>query len=1590
MGQFLGSLNLNSRKTKKTEGKVNTDEMTRGGIKRDQISLKYRVIFDALNKKNANGQIDEILDEKEIEDFWTKLTECAHDDTLGGREAGKFLKGLNLKDLKKEDLYAFINEISNLSAGIDSTETVEDEEGNKTITINYHSKEGQPTRQEKVFHNGTSQLATTDTDGTVTTEYINAQKIKEKETVEKNDYLEETTYVTHGAVLDENGEVKLDENGDFVLEEQGSIALDSKGNPIPVTTTVTTNNGTRKAVINYDGAGDKTTETITDSGDNSEERYIYDTDSHGEEIRLLQTRIENKGEDNQTVTGFEYDEDGNKTSSTTTYKGSDKEVVKRYADDGESVIEENISENNGRNRTQIRYGSNGNTYTTTWTNVVGETVGDDGSVTYQVTKDCRKEQTSRNADGLATGQTVTKNGKEYRIDYDGEGNTVGIVVQFGETPEKIAKKFGCEDKIDELVALNGGRQAFSTGAKIKVPGEVQADAKVLQGRGTSAQEIRKQQIHDARVARERAMKQDENSRVLIENYEIRDVGDDKLWACQSARDIALVLFEKEGRTSVTQTELNRRIAQIKADNPGKFGDRTPEGVKTFRGKIGERGIAGHKLNLRVAPSVAEQYGAQTTRVNDVEIPYEEERNNRKGNDLVGMLFKSQRKPGQYDYGKVKLQDVYNGINKKTVQGFVSGYEARSKGGKNIFEFMHEKGGNIEKSFNQKIKNSLVARAKELGLPQSEIDKLNIIGSGKDPKTVGRQVNEVIGLMKTLQSAKPSQRKEELQALLKTDGPADVDVVGEISKKNASDASAIVSGQLKNEGWAEWLFDRTMNWSDSSSSATKARIEAFKGKFNSVRQASMKNGKIDDAAFRANFQKEFGVPYNQRLMNQFKSTQKKLGYGLAYDDYFKNFVSNDATQMDANALKAKMLSYPAFKDKTKQAQISKLSSKEDLCAYLDSYSMELQKHCGTKDVDTLGRELSDLSRKVFGPKNDVIGDAKHFVDVQRKGGGYVELGATIAVTMATGGLGGGAAAVTLTAGAMPLLSETGDGLMKAYAQQGDAIYETDAKGNVVVDEATGKPKVIGHKTFGQAFNENTDYTSAVGESLLNMAMVKGGGKFVTSFREAALSGTATKSQTLVCDLISSEVLSVGTEALMSGDISWEGVAMGAMPLLGARSGKGKKGAPASESTAAEKPMSDALHTAGKGSPYSSSVRVGETKAKTIKNQIETRVQEGNYSTKELLEARRDAHIIENRDLQHTVNERLDAIAKEKLSPSEFADYQAGRKAQIMEWSENALSGKGVLPPSEAKNIRASLDYMTPEQLKAAKTQLEARKGRYVQGKDHAAQLITEIEARLVPANAQGATMQTVTDALANRAAQRKGLSVQERADLEVVIGRTNDANALNSLKQQWQKARKFAGTSDKKKIDKLFTDRAAYLESQPKAPTFTPVVESGSAVRSTSFIDQQFTNQLQQSKMYQNTKGQSSVRRLGGQKAVEYYQEVADLCNKAMTTEQLNQIKTMVDKFRGNTAPNQYSGTSDIGRMYELIEARRAQLSGGRSYELYQDPHSILIDPLESSVLSTGNSIWGSAPKATSSRPSGGEPFNKGKGVVDIKKKQEMN
>lgn len=286
----------------KNYGEINTTEL-KGGIKREQLkSENEKSIFDAVDT-DKNG----VLDANEMQQFSAKLQDAAGNEKLSKREAKKFLKNENLKDIDKKELFNFINSLSESSENIASSQVLE-ENGQKTILVTY--KDGS---QETINPDKTSQIVSTDENNTVTTKFF-----------------------------DENKELTQEK----IVQENGDNSVTDIENGLPVKKTTVSNNGSKTSVIEYEN-GKEVKEQIKEGSVQSSYQYV-----DGKPV--ITEKIEDLGNNILRTTDYKYNEDGTITENITE---PNKQTI-RQTKDGKALSEV-ITEDN--KKTERLYKEDGTT-----------------------------------------------------------------------------------------------------------------------------------------------------------------------------------------------------------------------------------------------------------------------------------------------------------------------------------------------------------------------------------------------------------------------------------------------------------------------------------------------------------------------------------------------------------------------------------------------------------------------------------------------------------------------------------------------------------------------------------------------------------------------------------------------------------------------------------------------------------------------------------------------------------------------------------------------------------------------------------------------------------------------------------------------------------------------------------------------------------------------------------------------------------------------------------------------------------------------------------------------------------------------------
>ena len=258
--------------------------------------------------------------------------------------------------------------------------------------------------------------------------------------------------------------------------------------------------------------------TSIEESNAEESELITFEDGHTEEIfhdgskiitvsnggKTTTTKIDKNGAKTETITTptgveiIEYNTNNEPESRTVTNNATG--IIEKYIfKDGKYILENKIDKKNDQ---EITYNGSKETTVTNKDGIKTTVIKDNGTLVQQIEARRNANNQVEIKDTVYDSKGYTENfsvdekpvyqkkvidGKEYRVNYDGEGNTTGVIVQPGETFSSIAKKFGCT--VEELMKANkdllkdrGKNTSLRPGDEIKIPRELQADEPALQGR----------------------------------------------------------------------------------------------------------------------------------------------------------------------------------------------------------------------------------------------------------------------------------------------------------------------------------------------------------------------------------------------------------------------------------------------------------------------------------------------------------------------------------------------------------------------------------------------------------------------------------------------------------------------------------------------------------------------------------------------------------------------------------------------------------------------------------------------------------------------------------------------------------------------------------------------------------------------------------------------------------------------------------------------------------------------------------------------------------------------------------------------------
>lgn len=985
-----------------------------GGLKKENLKTEeQKSIFNAIDA-DKNG----VIDEKEMKDFSAKLDK-SEDNHVSRREARKFLKENNLKELSKKDVLKFLQQYAINTENVKDTKVVE-KDGQKTIHLTY--KDG---TQEVINPDKSSNITQSDENGNTTTRFLDENKKLLKDSVTNpNGDTVETEYEEDGQTP--SSKVSTE-------KETGNTTVVNYENGKPAKEVVTDNTKNSVSTTNYED-GQPKTKTV-EVGETTVSNYTIDEQGN----ERLESKVENKGiEAKEKRTDYTYNDDGTVTANI---KEAGKDTVQQIKDG--KVQSEVIKE---KDKTTTR------------------TFAEDGSGTEIVEESNGNTSTTNfNADGHKLSQTKTVNGKTYNVEYDGKGNTK-VVLQNGESIDTLAKKFGTTKKA--ILEANGGKVRGWAGDDLVVPGELSADAKALQGRDSKevAQAKYKAFAEEQKQMKD-AAQADLEARVGMSWTEKKHDTYEKL---------ARGLFATEGNKNPNKYEMQLRINELKKLNPNiKDGELVGKKVNVTVSKEFRDGFNSRQIGReRTAMAAKAKHEANTgkTLANAMYKGLDDNAGGVSSKEFQNALAKVNKDNvlGVIEqYNKISPDEsLIEGIMDETGNSMETRRNAESKIINALIARAKSSGISDERAKQQldDCVNELNSYW-SMGVGYCSTEKLdglvkNVIGAIHTAESMTKTekrlaandnaIDDTIGIM----NESLSENKANLQKQLDQDGWC-ADLYEGLKWCVGSDnLDENVKADLK-------TFEKSMGELEK---ARKSGGEAaFKTKFKEIfgveydpnlakgyrkLQSNLANAQALTAQLDG-FNKEFANSINGRE-----------SYGNMVAKYGSYLQSVSSEVQDGKDVAEKSIALAMQKDGIDFAKATDAQKAKYLQNIIkqtqNGISSKINEYTRGKDLATLENDLKYASTAVFGNKGDIVNRVNSYVNSQQVGGavvnGAVKAVGAIAIAVATGGT--GLVALSTAALATTALSAATDLTDRASSNVGLQDGEvTNILKNATIDGAT---------------------------------------------------------------------------------------------------------------------------------------------------------------------------------------------------------------------------------------------------------------------------------------------------------------------------------------------------------------------------------------------------------------------------------------------------------------------------------------------------------------------------------------------------------
>ncbi len=909
------------------------------------------------------------------------------------------------------------------------------------------------------------------------------------------------------------------------------------------------------------------------------------------------------------------------------------------------------------------------------------------------------------------------NGTSYEVNYDENGNTVGIVVQNGESIQQIANKFGVSVK--DLVKVNATKihgkypnAYFSVGDEIKIPKKLEADAEVLQGRKSREEaiseyrqeaEIRRQKAEEARAAKEMELQSREKIKWTEKKY-------------NTFYEVAEQLFKNEGTPNPTKEQIQERAEELKKDNQ----------------KLEDGDLKGKVIYAMVSKETFERV---TERAERKEIA----RNQQKSKEAEALAKDFYQIADKYESGDsiYRMQKFINeNINKNNILDFITAYNKgniKQDDNSIIDTITSEKltpgGQKYQKALLKNLMNILCEAAQDAGVPKTNIEKArNEFDESvdKEYKAFYRLTNPI-----DMEAAMNYLCGEILAAKNKLPSN-DSDNAIEEFKENFETTHIEARRSFDTAREEEGVFAKAGDWVCGLFGCNTIEDLENKLKIDKENLDKLLNAK-SEAEFKVAYKKIFGIDFDKNKILAYQNSENQYNGAVLCNELIKQY---DKILKMGNGLSLDDLKKELKFDKDTISKIVGNESNEEnikniLLKYIQSLKKQLpkeyQKITKGKSLEQLQYEMDMLNQSAYGT-NDIAKEVaqfnKNMIVTEMVTLGTAEIAGTILLQFVPGA--GQLAAARLAAKTVSWGAKFAK-VTKALntIEKGFAVAKKFQTGQYFASNMANRAGQIGFNmaTTGTAtavagkINEN-DAKEILHKTLMNMSFAGVGS--TSSILAPKLMKAFNISNTLATELAEEIINAAGSYGVVTytgGEYGQQDAFIDMVTgLIIARlshiksnptapaQGRGVK-TPAPEMPAPKAPAPELDNTrpqareqsttpvidkaSSHGEANPSVVNIGAKKADAIKTEVESALNNPEISGEELARIRQEVEALSDRELRRELLEKIDNKAKSLEAPKQEVFNE--KKAENLENNVNHIFEKHS--ELNATDVRVLNEYIS---------------------------------------------------------------------------------------------------------------------------------------------------------------------------------------------------------------------------------------------------------------------------------------------------------